>query len=170
MKKILVSLILVLASGFSLHAQVKYGITGGYVNMTEIAKSGSYKESYSVSAGVIGLFAEFQSSDKLYIQPELKYQVGFDAVDFLQIPVVVKYYLTDQFNVQAGPQLSIVTESIGGGFTNKNFGLIGGVGLSISDSFQTNLRYSYQLNDHETSSTDFSDKIHFLSINMEFAF
>jgi len=71
----------------------------------------------------IGGFAEFEVSEKLIFQPELVYylQGNKHKIDnnlefiskqsYLNLPIMAKYYVTEEFNIQAGPQISFLLTS-----------------------------------------------------------
>ncbi|WP_340066701.1 porin family protein [Ascidiimonas aurantiaca] len=67
----------------------------------------------------LGFVALARLSEKWAIQPEFLYtsqgttitenNIDFDVdVDYLAVPVLLKYYITDNFSVEAGPQLGLL--------------------------------------------------------------
>jgi hypothetical protein len=62
----------------------------------------------------IGGIAEFKLSEKFSLQPELLYtRQGSEVensvkikLDYLAIPLMAKFYLSEKFSVEAGPQVS----------------------------------------------------------------
>lgn len=113
MKKILLSLIL-LATTFSLSAQMYYGAKAG-VNMSSIG--GDFDGSNKTSI-YLGAFAEFGLYGKWTLQPELVYsrqggtkvQGLWDVtyrINYLNVPVMFKHYITDAWSFEFGPQIGI---------------------------------------------------------------
>ncbi|MBF8148867.1 PorT family protein [Winogradskyella sp. F6397] len=64
----------------------------------------------------VGFISEIPLSEKFSLQPELLYSTqGSEAqdvvkikVDYLAIPVMAKYYLTEGFSLEVGPQFSFL--------------------------------------------------------------
>jgi hypothetical protein len=69
-----------------------------------------------------GVYATFNLSDKIALQPELLYNstgskydfgLGEDVnfiTDYVSIPVMLLYNINENFNIQAGPQFSFLTK------------------------------------------------------------
>jgi opacity protein-like surface antigen len=119
MKKLLFSAIL-LASGLVNAQEVKYGAKLG-LNISNF--SGDVTDSKSLIGVQLGGFAEIGISDKFAIQPELLFsmqgakseysEIDFDEesktkLNYLNVPVLAKYYIADNFAVLAGPQFGIL--------------------------------------------------------------
>src|SRR5690606_20595756 len=70
----------------------------------------------------VGAVAEIKFNDKFSIQPELLYsaqgtkfpinnsEVKFN-IDYINIPIMAKYYIVDGFSVEAGPQVGFLTKA-----------------------------------------------------------
>lgn len=103
--------------------------------------------SESASGFYLGLFAEFDVSEKFKIQPELLYAATSkdgETGNEIVVPVMGKYYVSEKFNIQAGPQFDyIVDESEGVNKLGLGLGL--GLGLDISDKVFASTRYSLGL-------------------------
>jgi long-subunit fatty acid transport protein len=126
----------------------------------------------------LGVFAEINLSDKLIFQPELLYSTqgasleeSFDSnsfkvtnsVDYLNIPLILKYGVTDKLFLEFGPQLGFLLsgkskyeETYGGEtesetedikeFTNSiDFGLNFGVSFDIAENIMIGARYNLGL-------------------------
>jgi hypothetical protein len=124
------------------------------------------------------VFAEINLSDKLIFQPELLYSTqgasleeSFDSnsikvtnsVDYLNIPLILKYGVTDKLFLEFGPQLGFLLsgkskyeETYGGEtesetedikeFTNSiDFGLNFGVSFDIAENIMIGARYNLGL-------------------------
>lgn len=125
-------LILVIAIAFcgvsTLSAQeyVVFGAKGG-VNFSNFAGDGfaSFDEdSNARTAFHLGLVAEVPLSDRFSIQPEVLYSAqGFDIaqiedgqdveyrLDYVTVPVLAKFYITDGLSLVGGPQFGYLAES-----------------------------------------------------------
>jgi opacity protein-like surface antigen len=123
MKKLLFSAIL-LATGIVNAQEIKYGAKLG-LNISNF--SGDVTDSKSLIGAQFGGFAEIKISDKFAFQPELlfsmqgaksKYTETYlgdtyseeskTKLNYLNIPVLAKYYIADKFAVLAGPQFGIL--------------------------------------------------------------
>jgi hypothetical protein len=133
MKKTTLSLIAALAIGFTANAQtpdVKLGAKGG-LNISNLTNT---ENSSSRTSFHIGAVAEIFINEKFSIQPELIYSsqgikadvdevtyVGLDIArleidssirnNYINVPVMAKYYIADGFNVQVGPQFGFLTSA-----------------------------------------------------------
>lgn len=124
MKKVLV--IILLSVGTSAYAQFNGGLKAG-VNIANFG--GDDADGFDPLVGFhIGGYATFDLSDKILVQPELLYNAvgaqgsekGFDPdlgdysvelkqkVNYLSIPVMFMYKLSDNINLQAGPQIGFL--------------------------------------------------------------
>jgi hypothetical protein len=156
MKKIILSAIAICAFGFA-NAQdgASFGAKGG-LNMATI--SGDEGAS-SLLAFHLGGFAEFKVSDKFAVQPELlysmqgaKYSTGGMSfttnLNYLVVPVMAKYFVTDAISINAGPQLGLLMSAkldgtdVKDGFNTTDFGLNIGGGYNIGDNMMLDVRYN----------------------------
>lgn len=121
MKKfILVAAIAVFGLGISNAQEVMLGAKAG-VNFAKL--TGENVEDADGRTGFhIGFVAEIPLTEKFAVQPELLYsQQGLQTkqtfggneienkliLDYINIPVMAKYYIVDTFSVEAGPQFGI---------------------------------------------------------------
>lgn len=103
---------------------------------------------------VVGFLMEYPITEKWSVQPEFQYSsLGNDdeslRVDFLQLPIFVKYNFSDLFNVHLGPQVGLkiwewednsTTET---NFNTFNLTAVAGVGVNITENFFADLRYGF---------------------------
>ncbi len=103
---------------------------------------------------VVGFLAEFPITEKISIQPEFQYSSqGNDdetlRVDYLQLPIFLKYNFKDRFNVHIGPQAGLkiwewedntVLET---NFNTFDFAAVAGVGVNLTENFFADLRYAF---------------------------
>ena len=102
------------------------------------------------------MFAEFLLSEKFSIQPEFHYSSvteDGESVDNLILPVFLKYYITEKFNVMSGLQFDYFTEKDLGDI--KRFGL----GYDITDSILISSRYSFGITNRIDTSEFIDDFI-----------
>jgi hypothetical protein len=108
---------LVMTAGISLNAQVSVGLKGGTsFSSIQIKESSQSMKSSSDNrtAFMAGGYATISMSDKLKLQPEFLYQGMGGSIDnvtfkneYVSIPVLLKYGITDNFYLEAGPQFSL---------------------------------------------------------------
>lgn len=105
---------------------------------------------------VVGFFADYALTQKLRLQPELQYsgQGNKDKdlrVNYLQVPIIFKYNITDLINVQLGPQAGIKiwewedNQANIADFSTFDFAGVAGIGVNITDNFFVDLRYAFGL-------------------------
>lgn len=101
--------------------------------------------------------AEIKISEKFSLQPELLYSgQGYDtgidtegtiALNYLNIPVIAKYYVTKKLSLKAGPQIGFLLSTKGGThdykdlFKTTDFGVNLGIGYKIDNSLNFGARY-----------------------------
>ena len=143
MKKVFFCAILTIASLSSVNAQkISYGVTAGYHNLSMNVSAGGFGISANKSGFFVGFTAEFEVSEKFSIQPELQYANSDEST--LVMPIMAKYYVSEKFNLQAGPQLDIFLNAPTG-FTSLGVGVGFGGGYDITDEIFLSTRYSLGL-------------------------
>jgi Outer membrane protein beta-barrel domain len=124
MKKVILAAALVMLSfiGYS-QVQVALGIKAG-PNFANIDTKSTLGENYDGRTGFHGgAFALFKLT-KIGIQPELLFSqqgttINFNGNDlkqnysYMNIPVMIKFYLIGGLNLQAGPQFGFITKAEG---------------------------------------------------------
>ncbi|MCK8520311.1 PorT family protein [Aquimarina sp. D1M17] len=105
---------------------------------------------------VVGFLAEFPIKEKLSLQPEFQYSSkGNDdetlRVDYLQLPIFLKYNFSNLVNVHIGPQVGLKiwewedNAGIDANFNTFDFSAVAGVGVNITENFFADLRYDFGL-------------------------
>ncbi|CAM3703928.1 porin family protein [Flavobacterium chungbukense] len=173
MKKIILSAIAIMAFAFSNAQETRFGVKGG-LNLSTVV-GGDVENTKSLVGFHVGGFAEIHIVEKFYIQPELLFSAQgtkFDGpfedgdvkLNYLNIPVVAKYYIVDKkFNVEAGPQLGVLLSAKAEGedikdFTRSvDFGFNIGAGYSFTDNLSVGLRYTIGLSPISDNDIDNSD-------------
>ena len=173
MKRIFLVAIAVMTFGLANAQQTRFGIKGG-LNLTSFA-GGNYYDAKSLVGFQVGGFAEIKVIERLSIQPEVlfstqgaKFDGGSfgdfdDKLNYINIPVLAKFYITKQFTVEGGPQLGFLVSAKSDGHDSKdNFksvdtGFNFGAGYNFTDNVSVNLRYTVGLSniaDYDTDDID----------------
>lgn len=150
MKKLLLAAFVFIGSYTAVNAQA-FGVKAGF-NFANF--SGNDADDFNVLTSFhAGLVAEMHLMDALSVQPEFLYSVqGAKTKDenyklnYLNLPVMLKLYFTDSFNVHAGPQIGLlISES--DSFTTfesttYDLGFAGGIEFFFADNFSAQARYN----------------------------
>jgi len=160
MKKLWIALLVVFTTAGVSAQGLDLGIKAG-VNFASISDASGLDNR---TGFVAGFFVGGKFNDKIGIQADLLYSqqgaefsLGDFNLDYINVPIVLKYYLTDNLNVQVGPQFgvlindeaqTVVGETINDIATN-NFDLTAVVGLGLDIPFGLRLdgRYGFGLSD-----------------------
>ena len=113
-----------------------------------------------------GFFMEIDITKDVKVQPELLFTVyGFELsegenksvrLNYVALPVMAKYYLSETFSLDAGPQVGLlVTAKNGTGsladvkpdFFDRDFGINLGASYAISNKVSASFRYYFGLTD-----------------------
>jgi long-subunit fatty acid transport protein len=187
MKKVLLIVVVTLLGLGNVSAQeVKLGAKLG-LNLSSLRSDMDFDSKIGFNLGV---FAEINLSDKLIFQPELLYSTqgasleeSFDSnsfkatnsVDYLNIPLMLKYGVTDKLFLEFGPQLGFLLsakskfeetfdgesiseeEDIKEFFKSIDFGLNFGASFDVAENIMIGARYNLGLTniiDEEDSGDD----------------
>jgi len=105
----LIALVALFSLSSAYGQDTRFGATAGYLSGSVKVDVGFGSVSVSESGFYGGVFAEIPLSDKFRIQQELLY-ASIDGADFLQLPVMAKYYVAEKFNIQGGLQFNLSLE------------------------------------------------------------
>jgi hypothetical protein len=166
MKKELFTLILsfLTVSGLQAQDDFKFGVTGGLITSSitnKIAPLGFNFATTTLASGTgfyVGGIASLGVGDKFGLQSELLYAKAGN-LEYIQLPVMVKYYVIEGLYAQVGPQLSISTNSnkVGNivqdlfnsddivGVNGLGVDLGFGAGYEILENLAVQARYSVEL-------------------------
>ena len=150
---------LVLSSTFAAAQEfVYFGAKGGFT-FSNIYGGGfsDFEGAKTRTAYQFGVLAQIPITDKFSIQPEVLYSVQeFDLrgdgnqpdiehqLDYIDVPVLVKYYMTTGLNLEAGPQVGfVVDEQVGAGDLFNDYGnnIEISLGLGVSWEFDNYFLY-----------------------------
>ncbi len=136
--------------------EASYGIRLG-ANLSSISSDDITDDLEDSRFGIaVGFLAEFPVNEKVSIQPEFQYSAqGNDdkslRVDYLQLPVFLKYNFTDRFNIHIGPQVGLKIWEweqdgvIEADFNTLDFAAVAGIGVNLTENFFADLRYGFGL-------------------------
>lgn len=154
MKKLLLVTAITILGLANMNAQdVKFGIKSG-LNFATITGDNTSKDQ-TVTAFNIGAMAEIKISEKFSFQPELLYSPqgyslnnGSDnriALNYLNIPLMGKYYATKRLSLEAGPQIGFLLSTKGINnkdlFKTTDFGVNFGLGYKLDSGLNFGARY-----------------------------
>jgi opacity protein-like surface antigen len=176
MKKVLLTIAMV-AAGFTANAQdVKFGVKAG-MNFASLNGNKEVTSTFkdSRTSFHIGAMAEISISEKFSFQPELLYSVqgasansfqGTEAdvtfkLDYITMPLMAKYYVSEGFSLEAGPQLAFnttskikaeangqeATEDMKDETNGFDLGLNFGLGYKLENGLNFSTRYNLGLSD-----------------------
>lgn len=160
MKKLIIAIVAICMGTTAFAQEVDLGIKAG-ANFANISDASNLSNKTGFQAGI---FAGIKFTDKVGIQADLlysqqgaKFKFGDFDLSYLNVPIVVKYYLFQGLNLQAGPQFGfIVDDNItidAGGVIDdakaEKFDLSGVVGAGYDFPFGIRLdaRYNFGLTD-----------------------
>jgi hypothetical protein len=171
MKKSLIISAFVLLGLTTVKAQDNFGGVRGGVNFATI-NSDEFDSFDGRTSFHFGLMYEIQVSDMFSFQPELLYSsqgsdysdIDFEGtvkLDYLNLPLMAKFYVAEGFSLEAGPQLGFLIsakdEGESDGFTydedikefikGLDIGLNLGVGYKLDNGLNFGARYNFGLTD-----------------------
>ncbi|WP_299221998.1 porin family protein [uncultured Aquimarina sp.] len=180
--------------------KIRFGAKAG-LNLSNI--TGDFTDELSTRTSFhIGALVEIPLTDKFALQPEIMYsaqgakyefsEVGFTdestiKLDYLNIPVMAKFYPVEGLSIQAGPQLGVLLsakdkgeDSIGGEYEDdiKDFissvdlGLNFGVGYQLEAGIFFEGRYNLGLTDVNdvNTSEDFTQQNSTIQLSVGYKF
>ena len=155
MKKIFLTAALIVGVAVSANAQnVDFGVKAGanFSNL-EFESTGISVTPDGRTGFYVGGIADISVSEKFSVQPEDVYssEGAEDAsVDFINVPIMAKYYVASGLSLQAVPQIGFLVDAEGGtdGLKSTNFGLNAGLGYDLKDmGLYFDARYNFGLSD-----------------------
>ena len=130
-------------SGFS---QVDFGVKAGlnFSNIHFNLKGASPEGAVGFN---LGTFVDFELNRSFHLQPEILYSkegIKDGSVNYLNVPVTLKWYFFEGIHVNAGPQLGILVDAEGGtdGLKTTNFSTVFGLGYETPGGFMIDTRYA----------------------------
>lgn len=136
--------------------EVNFGAKAGF-NIANLSGDNS-KALDEVTAFHVGVMAEIKLSDKFSFQPEVLfsgqgYSLGNDTVEmnYLNVPLMGKYYLTKGLSLEAGPQVGFLLNAkaenvdVKDAFKTVDFGVNVGLGYKLENGLNFGARYNFGL-------------------------
>ena len=164
MKNFYILAFILIATNYGLNAQnVAFGVKAG-VNLAQISTPST--EGVKLKTGLnAGVVVEIEISDEFSFQPEILYSSqgieGDDrdkiTNDYINLPLMAKYYIAENFSVEAGPQVGILVSSkaviLGQSVDSKedfkdiDFGVNFGLGYKLDNGINIAARYNLGLSE-----------------------
>ena len=170
-KLILITVITVLGLSNVNAQEFNLGVKGG-LNFATLTGENNSEIGWTTDFN-LGVMTEIKISDKFSFQPELMYSgqgygsnipsEGTIALNYLNVPLMAKYYVTKGLSLEAGPQMGFLLSTKGGTDTNKDqfkttdLGVNFGVGYKLDNGLNFSARYNLGLTNINKMG-DFSDK------------
>ncbi len=175
----------------------KYGVRGG---ATFASIGGDDTDNLSARTGIfVGLSTECNLFDKFSLQPEVNFvqqgaeyemSEGFDGrfkLDYINVPVMAKLYVSDGFFLEAGPQIGFLLsakdeydtptsgeDDIKDDIKSTDFAANVGLGYQFDSGLLLNARYGFGISDindfADSPGVDFSNQNNVLSVGVGFRF
>lgn len=183
MKKLIVAVITLFIGTTAFSQELDLGIKAG-ANFANISDVDDLSSKTGFQAGI---FAGIKFTDKVGVQADILYsQQGAELdsgkfdLNYINIPVVLKYYLVQGLNVQAGPQFGFIldddiyvdafgTNSIDANAEKTDVSAVIGAGYDFPFGVRLDTRYNFGLT--EVSKTDnFEGKNNVFSIALGYSF
>ncbi len=127
-------------------SQTNFGIKTGLnaSNVRFSLKNASPDTNFGLHAGT---FIEHEFHERLHLQTELIFSregIQEASIDYLNFPVILKWYFVEGIHINAGPQLGILLNAKGGtnGLRATNFATVFGVGYEAAGGFLIDTRYA----------------------------
>lgn len=187
MKKIVLSLVAIMAFGFANAQDVKFGAKLGF-NFSTIS---SLEDSETKLGLAIGGLAEIKLNEKFSVQPELMYSMlgaagkgSTESVElgYVVMPVMAKYYVADKFSLEAGPQIGFLafakiasttsnqTIDVKDLFNKTDFGMNFGGNYDFANNFSAGVRYTAGVSDLYKKELDEKGKNNNLALTVAYKF
>ena len=171
MIKLLLTTVAVFALTTVTAQDITFGAKAG-VNLAAAAVGDKF-EANTVTSFHIGATVEFAISDTFSVQPEVLYSLqGADVDDitintnFINLPIMAKYYVTEGLSLEAGPQIgflikanakekdSSISFDVKDSFKSIDFGFNIGAGYKLESGLNFALRYNLGLTDISNSDNE----------------
>lgn len=160
MKKLLLLAVITVLGFANVNAQeINFGIKAG-ISFADISGDNPAEIGPITDFKSFGILAEIPVSEKFSFQPELMYSgQGFEIddevvlLDYLNLPLMGKYYLTKGLSLEAGPQIGFMVSADREGTDIKDtlnsvdFGVNFGIGYKLNNGLNFGIRYNAGLSD-----------------------
>ncbi len=183
MKKLIVAVITLFLGTTAFSQEIDLGVKAG-ANFANISDVDNLSSKTGFQAGI---FAGIKFTDKVGIQADVLYsQQGakFDAgkfdLNYINVPIVLKYYLFQGLNIQAGPQFGFIlddniyvdafgTNSIEANAEKSDVSAVIGTGYDFPFGVRLDARYNFGLTD-VSKTNNFEGKNNVFSVALGYSF
>jgi len=148
MKKTILLLVLLCISFYGFSQDAKYGVRIGYNISNLDFDDVPIDQNKHRNGFAIGFFGEYGLSKTVSLAPELQFSAEGAKheslkLDYLQLPVLFKFRVSEKFAIGVGPQVSLKVHEFEDGINNFSYSGVGSVEFKISHSLFADARYSY---------------------------
>ena len=163
MKKLLLTAAAVFALTTVNAQDITFGVKAG-INFANTNVSDSDENLDGITSFHFGGVVEFSVSETFSIQPELLYSAQGTSdsefklnLDYINLPIMAKYYVTEGLSLEAGPQIGFLIKAEAGtddvsvdvkdDFKSIDFGFNFGTGYKLESGLNFAARYNLGLSD-----------------------
>ncbi|WP_347926337.1 porin family protein [Pontimicrobium sp. SW4] len=155
----------------------QFGAKAGFNSLSIRASADGASASESVSGFYLGVFGEFEVSEKFNIQPELQFiSVSEDGENssLLALPIMVKFKAAEKLSILAGPQLDLLLDEEAEGIKKFGVGLGAGLAYDITEKFIIDARYvlglSNRLEDNDFGGVEVNTTFNYVQFGLGYKF
>lgn len=149
-------------------AQNKIGLDAGHAFLYTRSEVHNVLNKDQISGFYAGVFTEFNVTKQVNISTGVNY-LNASNLDFLSVPVLLKWYFVPKININAGPQMMWTLKNVPSDARNFNIGMSGGLGFEFTKDLTLEARYTYQTNDYlKDSSRSTNSTINYLTVGIAY--
>ena len=172
MKKYLFALLFVSATSIVMSQDILYGVRGALnVSNLDFDPDANFENKHR-NGFAFGGFVDFSLSDNLSLLTELQWSAeGAEdrnlRADYIKLPILLRFALSDDLTIGAGPQIALKTWGYRDGFSTFAFSGVAGAEYMITDELFLDVRYYYGItNILDEDSTDLEAKNHVMQFGI----
>lgn len=149
-KTLLLAVLIGFSTIYGFSQGTKYGVRAG-LNISNLDfKPDANFENKHRNGLMIGFFGEYGLSKGISLMPEIQFssEGGKDEelrLDYIQVPVLFKFRLSEKFHIGAGPQVGIKVHEYEDGVKNFAYSGVGGIEFKLSHQLFLDARYTVGL-------------------------
>jgi Outer membrane protein beta-barrel domain len=154
MKKISLATVFMLLAFTASWSQISLGVKAGLNESTQVFDGGGWNINPTFRPGILlGGFVQLKVISHFSLQPEIYYSMQGSNVgpmtykaDYVNVPVLIRWNITEKFNLHAGPQFGLLltgkqnTPTTYSDFKSLDVGIVVGVGLELPMHFNVGFR------------------------------
>ena len=146
----------------------KVSVKAGYLNLDQRIDDSTNEFQSSKSGYYAGIGLNFGISPKFDFQAELVYANSSDQRDALFFPFLANVHLTENFALQAGPQLVFALQRQPDNISGFQFNLGFGARYDLSNGIYMDIRYAPQFSNSYRGEQDITVKNNIFSLGLGF--